>query len=253
MALADMIGTLPSAGTGPLYLQFQRLLREAIRAGRLESESALPSERDLCEEFGLSRVTIRRALADLVSEGHLVRRQGAGTFVGSFPPGAKRLHVEKNFAVLSSFSEDMISRGVTPTSEWLTRSRGLVTPQEALSLALSPGSPVYRFHRLRLADGRPMAVEYSTIAGYCLPQPEAVDDSLYAALDKHGHRPVRALQRLRAMAFPAEQADRLQVDTGHAGLLIERRSFLADGRVVELTLSYYRGDAYDFVAELSER
>ena len=95
-----------------------------------------------------------------------------------------------------------------------------------------------------------MALEFSTIAGDCLASPDDVGNSLYEALERTGHRPVRALQRLRAVPFGTQHAKMLGVDTGQPGLLIERRGFLADGRVVEYTRSYYRGDAYDFVAEL---
>jgi GntR family transcriptional regulator len=96
-----------------------------------------------------------------------------------------------------------------------------------------------------------MALEYSTIAGFALAGPDAVDTSLYAALEKGGHRPVRALQRLRAVLFDKDQAKLIGVEPGAAGLYIERRGFLEDGRVVEATQSWYRGDAYDFVAELN--
>ncbi len=103
----------------------------------------------------------------------------------------------------------------------------------------------------RLADERPMALEYTTLAGFCFDSIDLVGESLYQTLDAAGFRPSRALQRLRATAFTAEQAELLTVEQGHAGLLIERRTFLDDGRAVEYTVSYYRGDAYDFVAELS--
>jgi GntR family transcriptional regulator len=126
-----------------------------------------------------------------------------------------------------------------------------VTPEESLTLGLSPGSPVYRFNRIRYADGAPMALEFSTIPAFALPSAQAVETSLYAALEKSGHRPTRALQRLRAVLFNAEQAETMSVSPGDAGLLIERRGFLKDGRAVEVTQSYYRGDAYDFVAELN--
>jgi GntR family transcriptional regulator len=88
------------------------------------------------------------------------------------------------------------------------------------------------------------------VPGFALANARSVRNSLYAALDKRGMRPQRALQRLRAVAFDAEAARLLHVKAGSAGLLIERRGFLADGRAVELTHSHYRGDAYDFVAEL---
>jgi GntR family transcriptional regulator len=232
-----------SEAAGPLYLRLQDVLRRAIEQRQLKPQDALPPERDLARDFGVSRITVRKALDGLVAEGLLTRRQGAGTFVAG--------RVEKQFAKLTSFSEDMIARGRAPSSEWLLRARGAVTPDESLTLGLSPGTPVYRFHRIRFADGAPMALEQSTIAGDCLADVDAVRDSLYAALDAAGNRPVRALQRLRAVLFNREQAGLLQVSAGAPGLFIERRGFLEDGRAVEMTHSWYRGDAYDFVAELN--
>jgi GntR family transcriptional regulator len=242
-AFAELIGGLDPEGRGPLYQQLQQVLREAIQGRVLAPDAALPPERDLAGEFRVSRITVRKALDGLVAEGLLLRRQGAGTFVAS--------RVEKSFSKLSSFSEDMISRGRTPRSEWLKRAEGAVTPEESLVLGLSPGTAVYRFHRIRFADDAPMALEYSTVPAWSLPSPQAVESSLYEALDGAGRRPTRALQRLRAVLFTAEQADLLRVDAGAAGLLIERRGFLKDGQAVEFTQSYYRGDAYDFVAELN--
>jgi GntR family transcriptional regulator len=81
---------------------------------------------------------------------------------------------------------------------------------------------------------------------------DAVESSLYEALEQTGHRPVRALQRLRAVLLNAEQAERLGAKERDAGLLVERLGFLADRRAVEFSQSYYRGDTYDFVAELSD-
>lgn len=242
-SFSQRIGRLRSDASGPLYLQLQQLIRQAIENRVLTQDDAIPPERDLAIEYGVSRITVRKAIDDLAQEGLLVRRRGAGTFVAA--------RVEKSFSKLSSFSEDMIARGRVPSSEWLSRSAGAVTPEEALSLGLSPGTPVYRFQRLRFADDIPMAVEYSTIVGHCLPSVDAVRDSLYAALEASGCRPIRALQRLRAMHFPLDQSKRLGVETGHAGLFIERRGFLSDGDAVEFTQSYYRGDAYDVVAELN--
>jgi GntR family transcriptional regulator len=126
-----------------------------------------------------------------------------------------------------------------------------VTPEEALTLRASPGTPVFRFHRIRFADDAPMSLEYATILASCLPSLEAVESSLYVALEHAGNRPVRALQRLRAVRFTAEQAELLQAQEADPGLLVERLGFLDDGRAAEFTQSYYRGDIYDFVAELS--
>ncbi|HEX6661660.1 MAG TPA: GntR family transcriptional regulator [Sphingomicrobium sp.] len=241
--LADRVGELE--GEGPLYRRLQDALRRAIESAVIGPQDALPPERDLASEFGVSRITIRKALDGLVADGLLTRRQGAGTFVSG--------RVEKQFAKLTSFSEDMAARGRTPRSEWLLRGSGNVTPEESLILGLGPGAPVYRFHRIRFADDSPMAIEYSTIPGFGLASADAVQDSLYAALKAAGNRPTRALQRLRAVAVDGDRARLLGVEPGAPALYIERRGFLDDGRVVEATRSWYRGDAYDFVAELNAR
>jgi GntR family transcriptional regulator len=246
MELSRVIGELRGRAGGPLYQQLHHALRQAIEDKRLASDSPLPPERDIATELGVSRITVRKALDALAEEGLVRRRHGAGTFVAGRP----EMRVEKSFSMLTSFSEDMESRGRTPRSTWLRRSMGAVTPEEAMVLGLSPGSPVLRFHRIRYADDVPMALEYSSIPGQYLPSEKAVEASLYAALEKTGSRPVRALQRLRAVLFDAEQAELLGIEAGAPGLLIERRGFLRDGQAVEFTRSYYRGDSYDFVAEL---
>jgi GntR family transcriptional regulator len=254
---ADRIGRIDQQDHAPLYRQLQRLLRDAMQSHVLAADDALPAERDLADELGVSRITVRKALDGLVAEGLLTRRQGAGTFVAA--------RVEKSFSKLSSFTARLsqLECGVRPREImssvkddsleklFSTRAAGTVTPEESLTLSLSPGAAVYRFNRIRYADGAPMALEYSTVPAFALASAEAVETSLYEALEKTGHRPARALQRLRAVLFTPEQAELLSVAPRDPGLLIERRGFLPDGRIVEVTRSYYRGDAYDFVAELN--
>lgn len=241
--LANYLSKLDESNSLPLYQQLQRALREAIEKRVLAADDALPPERDLADDLSVSRITVRKAIDGLVEEGLLVRRQGAGTFVCA--------KVEKNFAKLTSFSEDMRARGRKPRSVWLNRAAGTVTPEESLTLRSSPGTPVYRFHRIRFADDAPMALEYATVLASCLPSVEAVETSLYEALEKNGARPVRALQRLRAVLLTQEQAKLLKAQEKDPGLLVERLGFLKDGRAVEFSQSYYRGDIYDFVAELT--
>ena len=243
MTLSQTVGKLDESSPLPLYQQLQRTLRQAIETRVLGPDDALPPERDLANEFRVSRITVRKAIDGLVSEGMLVRRQGSGTFVSA--------RVVKNFSKLTSFSEDMRARGRTPHSVWLKKSAGSVTPEEALTLRSSPGTPVYRFHRIRFADDAPMAVEYATVLASCLPSIDTVESSLYEALEHNGNRPVRALQRLRAVLLATEQAELLKAKERDAGLLVERVGFLKDGRAMEFTQTYYRGEIYDFVAELS--
>ena len=243
MQLSQVLGPLDEASSQPLYQQLQRALRNAIDKRILGADDALPAERELAEELSISRITVRKAIDGLVEEGLLTRRQGSGTFVAA--------RVEKNFSKLTSFSEDMRARGRKPHSVWLSRAAGTVTPEESMTLRSSPGTPVLRFHRLRYADDAPMALEYATILASCLPSINAVETSLYEALEKTGNRPVRALQRLRAVLFTKEQAKLLRAQEKDAGLLVERVGFIKDGSAIEFSQSYYRGDTYDFVAELS--
>jgi GntR family transcriptional regulator len=242
-SLASLVQALDANSSQPLYQQLQRALRDAIEKRVLGPEDALPSERQLAADLGVSRITVRKAIDGLVSEGLLVSRQGSGNFVSA--------RIDKNFAKLTSFSEDMRARGRNPHSVWLGRSEGTVTPEEALKLALSPGTLVYRFNRLRYADEEPMAIELATMVASCLPPLAEVGESLYASLESLGNRPVRALQRLRALLLNAEQAKLLEAKEGDAGLLVERLGYLRDGRAIELSQSFYRGDKYDFIAELN--
>jgi GntR family transcriptional regulator len=233
-------------GNAPLYARLKRLVQEAVAAGSLRPGDAIPAERDVAEMLAVSRVTVRKAFSELVAEGILVQRRGSGTYVG----GPVR-RIEQPLSRLTSFTEDMQLRGLKTDAEWLDRSAGLPTPEEALKLSISPADRVSRFHRLRRANGMPMAIELAVVPQRFLPEPERVTNSLYAALDARGVKPVRALQRLHATSLSQGDAALLQLPAGSPALFIERISYLADGRTVEYTRSHYRGDSYDFVAELS--
>src|SRR3546814_292032 len=121
---------------------------------------------------------------------------------------------------------------------------------DVCSSDLPPGAEVTRLARVRTADGKPMALERASVPRYVLPDPKEVASSLYETMKARGIHPVRALQRLRAEQIARPDADHLMVPVGTAVLYIERRAFAADGTPVEFTRSRYRGDLYDFVAEL---
>ena len=233
---------LENRGQTPLYQQLREHVLRMIRSGQLEPGGALPAERTLAEMLGVSRLTVRKALDSLVAEGVLLRRQGSGTFV------ARRF--EQPLSYLSGFSQDMRARGMVPGSKQVRRSMGQATPEEALALSLSPGETVARICRVRTADDRPMAIECAVLPAEFVPNAEDVGDSLYNYLKARGLRPVRALQRLRAVAAPEEEARQLGIAPGDPVLYIQRISFLPGGRPLEFTRSHYRGDRYDFVTEL---
>lgn len=232
-------------GGGPLYLQLQRRIGDAIVSGRLKPGDSLPPERDMATMTGLSRVTVRKAVEGLVGSGQLVQKRGSGTFVA-----ARVERLEQALSLLTSFTEDMARRGKSVESVWLSRALHAPAPEEVMALGLGAGDRVARLERVRRSDGVPLAIERASLSAQILPEPEGVEASLYAVLQSRGLRPVRAVQRISAANLGARDAELLGVPTGAAGLRIERIGYLPDGRVVEFTRSLYRGDAYDFAVEL---
>ncbi len=233
------------AGAGPLYLQLQRRIADAVAAGRLAPGDSLPAERDMAVMTGLSRVTIRKAVQALVAQGALVQKRGSGTFV------AQRVErLEQALSLLTSFTEDMARRGKVVESVWISRALHAPAPEEVMALGLGTDERVARLERVRRSDGVPLAIERAALSNSVLPDPVEVDTSLYAVLEARGLRPVRAVQRISAASLGPRDAELLGVAAGSASLRIERISYLASGRVVEFTRSLYRGDAYDFAVEL---
>ncbi|HEX4708994.1 MAG TPA: GntR family transcriptional regulator [Phenylobacterium sp.] len=233
------------SGAGPLYVQLEQTIRAAIETGILKPGDTIPPERDLAKMLAISRVTVRRALRALATAGIVEQRRGAGTRIaGQLADRAKH----EALPHIPSFSEELRNRGHVANSRWLRRTKGIVSPREALGLSLSPGSGVFRLERVRSRDGIPLAIETATIPADLLLKAEAVEESLYEALG--AHRPVRVLQRIRAVVPSSEQAARLELAAPAACLLVDRRGFSSSGRVVEFTRSCIRGDAYDLVSEI---
>jgi GntR family transcriptional regulator len=230
----------------PLFESVGATLKREIASGRFARADVLPGERELSQFLEVSRTTLRRAIAALVDEGVLVHRHGAGTFVRRSPP-----HVEQPLSRLTSFTEDMRLRGLTASSRVIERGLFLPTPEESMMLDIKLSETVFRLSRLRLADGAPMAFERAAVPMVFLSDAERVGDSLYAALEAAGYRPVRAVQRLRAVLVGPAEAALLEIPEGSPALDIHRVAYVGDGRRVEFTRSTYRSDTYDFVAELT--
>ncbi len=226
----------------PIYRKIADGLSVAMGENRMDAQTHLPSERILAEELQVSRVTIRRAIDELVSDGLLVRRQGAKTAV------AQRL--EKTLSKLTGFSEELRARGIEPGARWLSRAVVLPSATEAMALGLSGTDRIVRLQRVRLADGQPIAIERAAVPQSILESGEQVDHSLYEALHRLGAAPVRGVQRIRAGVMTRTDADHLDSHPGAPILIIERRCFLADGRPVEFTETRYNGESYEFLTEL---
>jgi len=241
--LARILAHMPASGASedPLYLQLAGTMRGLIERGELRGGEALPSERSLMKATGLSRVTVRSAIDDLFRDGLISKRRGAGSYVSP--------HVDQPLSVLIGFTADMARRGAQASSVVLSKTTGLPDPEEMMKLGLSSNEGVLRLSRVRVQDGDPLAIEHAVVPLFAVGEDE-VGESLYDAMKRNGHMPARALQRLRSAIADQREAELLNIVEGSPILHIERHSFLANGRAIEVTKSAYRGDRYDFIAEL---
>jgi GntR family transcriptional regulator len=231
---------------GRLYKDIAEQLKAEIERGRFSQAQVLPGERTLCEMFEVSRTTLRKAIVELIAAGVLFHRHGAGTFIHRATP-----RVEQPSSRLTSFTEDMELRGFAASSKTLEKGVFLPTPEEAMMLGVGPGERVFRLRRLRLASETPMAIECAVVPLRFIPDWDRFEGSLYDALTRHGHRPMRGLQRLRAILLTDDDSVTLGVAPESPALYIQRIAYLADGACVEFTRSWYRADTYDFVSELA--
>jgi GntR family transcriptional regulator len=212
----------------------------------LDVGAAIPSERQLSVDLEVSRLTVRAALDELVREGYLVRRQGAGTFVAA-PKVAKGMDV-------SSFSEDMRSRGLTPASRTLELKVVPAGARLGRLLHVSPSEPVVSARRLRLADGEPMAIELLNARAALIPGLTAADleqNSFYELLvERYGIEIAGGTQTVEPTVTNDDESAALGVPLHSPALLFERITRTAGGEVIEFTSSTYRGDRYRLVTEL---
>lgn len=222
----------------PRYLTIERALRERIAGMR--AGDALPSDADLCAEFGVSRMTARNAMTRLADEGLVVRIPGRGSYVAE--PQAHR-RADR----LMSFSSEMSRRGRVPSSIVVDRQILPAWPEAAADLGLREGEPIVVLRRVRCADDEPIALERAYLAGSLSAAVMAADlrsESLHATLARAGAALRRGTATVTAAAASAEDARLLGVARGDP-LLVERRVITdAEGRALEATESRYPADRY---------
>jgi len=210
---------------------------------------AIPSERQLSADLGVSRLTVRAALDDLVRDGYLVRKRGSGTFV-SEPKIAQEL-------TMTSFTEDMRRRGMEPASRTLDLRTTSAGPWLGRILHVSPSEPIVVIKRLRLADDETMAIETLHVRASLVPGLSADDletQSFYTLLtDRYGVDIVGGTQTIEPTVTNEEESEALGVPLHSPAFLFERTTRAADGGIVEYVLSIYRGDRYKLVTELNRR
>lgn len=224
----------------PLYYQLKTHILESISAGEYAPGQMLPSERELQERFGVSRATVRQALAELVNEGVLERRQGIGTIVAP-----KR--IAPQLLRLTSFTEDMRGRGHAAGSQTLTASCVAPPPNVRERLMLAPGESVWEVYRLRLADGEPIGLQQLYVPAWLgLDEQDFLQMTSYYRLleSKSGVTVQWGHELLNARTATAREARLLQTKTGSALINVERVSYDQQERPVEHVFFVYRADRY---------
>jgi len=227
--------------TRPKYRRLYNAIDQFLESGGVDTGKLIPSERDFAERLGISRVTVRKAFSELLENGILDRKHGAGTFVSK--------PIEKSVSSISSFSEDMAKNQLTPSSRAISAQR--LPPDAHLDLIfrLEPGQSVIKIQRVRLANNLAIAYEEVLVPDNVLPDSLNIGQSLYKDMEQMGCRPTSAVQRIKAANANKVQAKMLDIPVGAAILHIERHGVIDSGRVVEYTNSYYRSDSYEFVTK----
>lgn len=224
---------------------------EAVRArilGLVTTASEgdrVPSERELAAAWGVARMTLRRALDELVAEGLLAREPGRGTFV-TRPRMAMHLSV-------SSFTEQMRKQGRVPGSRVVEFRRVRSGAQQARRLRLPVGDPIVRFTRLRLADDEPIGLETTCVSAALVPGLKESDlrGSWYELLTTtYGVRIARGSSLLEPALITERQSELLETAAGRPAFRIETTTFAANGAVIDVEVDVYRGDRYALTADL---
>lgn len=226
----------------PLYMQLVLVLQHAMEEGTFKPGDQLPSERELVERYGVSRITASSALQELVRRSLAYSKQGLGTFVAR-----PRIRGLSGFA---SFSEDMHKRGLVPSSRLIALESLLPDEQVRERLGLSPGALCIRLERVRLADAEPMAIENAYISADLCPGLENEDlerGSLYEVFyHRYGLKPFWAEGIIEAAAADQQQAKVLDVNSGEPVLSIWRVTYDENYTPLEWVHSVYRADRFSF-------
>lgn len=230
----------------PIYFQIEELIKKQIADGIFKPGEALPSEREFADMYGISRMTVRQGINNLVQQKKLYREKGRGTFV-SWPK------IEQPLSKMTSFTEDMKSRNMEPGSKLLSFQTTKADEPIAKVLAVEEGTPIYAIKRVRLADELPIALERTYIACELAPHltADTLNHSLYSYFERTcGYSISDAEQTIAAVLADEEDARWLTVPAGSPLLAIRRQTRLEDNRVLEAVYSHYRGDRYHFVTKM---
>ncbi len=230
-------------GPTPLYHQLKQIVRAEIERGTYQPGDRIPTESELIQDYGVSRITVRQALDELEAEGIVVRRHGKGTYVAE-----KR--IEQDLVRLTDFVEDMEVAGLAPSSKVLAFTREPASREVAEALTLLPGEEVVRVDRLRQANGRPIACDTTRLPlrfGLLLSEETLATETIYHILETRYGIPVEAgTFHITAATATPEQIRLLEVAPSTALLLIQRISYTIGNMPVYVQERYYRPDRVSY-------
>ncbi len=231
----------------PVYWQIKESILKEITSGKLKPGDKIFSEPQLKEKFGVSRLTARSAVTELVNEGYLVRKQGYGTFV-------QKPRIENSQEKFMGFKYDMEAKGFTVRSEVL-EAREVIPPDFILpSMNLKADDTVYKIKRLRFANNEPIVIHESYIPVIFCPDLLQFDfnkESLYSLCHNKYKKIIHnATEHLEAISADGENASYLAIKKGNPILYIQRISFIQNDEPFEYSRSWYRGDRYIFDVHL---
>jgi len=232
----------------PIYLQLREVVRGKIEDGEYMPGTAIPSENELAETYGINRLTVRNAIDALVGEGMLKRVQGKGVYV----MGNK---VERDLEKLGGFHQTMMEKNARPTTKMLVKARRKAGQKYAHLFGIEPGAELYYLKRLCYANGEPISLEEILLPCDIAPKLEGIDlsvFSLYEVYDFYGIDLKRAVQTLDLAELEPNDARMLNVEHGRAVLVFSCTSYDAGGRVIEFSRSYTRGDKCNFTVHFQE-
>ncbi|HEV7126061.1 MAG TPA: GntR family transcriptional regulator [Ktedonobacterales bacterium] len=231
----------------PLYHQLKEIMREKIRSGEWKPGDLIPSERELCVTYRLSRMTARHAITELVNEGVCYAEQGRGTFVS-------QRKITQQLLRLTGFTEDIRARGQDPSTQVLSARMAPADELAAERLHVQPGDSIFCLERLRLADGEPLAIERSHLffpGCERLVGEDLEHNSLYRLLEAQFGLPLmEAEQELEAGLAGAVDAMLLRIALGSAVLYTRRTTYTDRNQPIEYASAVYRGDKYTFFTHL---
>ena len=230
----------------PYYTYIARTVRQRILRSEYSAGDKLPSEEAMCQEFGVSRMTVRHALAELVNAGLIHRVKGVGAFVTSG-------QLERDLNSITGFYEEFENLGLNPASRVLVSEHRFPSMHEQQKLGITKYQPVRFVRRIRYLSDVPMGVQSLTVPIHVVPDIDEIDletTSFYRHLRDLGIPLERADQHISAVVDP-ELAGILGIPGGIPYLQVERTSFVRGNQAAELLVSSFRADKYSYHVSLS--